>query len=305
MKVNQTIKIMKVFKLISMLPIVISLTTTLVHAQDLDKILEENQPKTKEYVTATFKGTRLINLHTIESVGKRGLDFRISHRFGDLNSGTANAWGLDGPANIRLSLEYSPDGRLMIGIGRSSYQKMADGFLKYRLFRQTINNSIPISITLFSGIYNNFINEKNTKPEERRYNDYQNRLSYVHQIIFGRKFSPNFSFQVAPTFVHYNLVEKSTDQNDIFLITAATRIKFTKRQALTFEYCYRLNQYSSEKLYDSMSLGYEIETGGHVFQVHVTNSFGIADNQFLTGTQSTWENGGIRIGFNISRVFTL
>lgn len=274
-------------------------------AQDLDKILDVEQPKVKEFVTATFKGTRLINLHTVECVGKRGLDFRISHRFGSLNSGSNNAWGMDGPANIRLSLEYSFDGRTMFGIGRSSYQKMADAFLKFRLLRQTTNNSMPVSVTLFASIYNNFISEKKVVPEDRRYNLYTNRLSYVDQIIIGRKFSSRFSLQIAPTFVHYNLVEKSTDLNDIFLITGATRIKFTKRQAVTFEYCYRINKYTIDKFYDSMSIGYEVETGGHVFQVHVTNSFGIADNQFLTGTNTSWETNGIRIGFNISRVFTL
>lgn len=272
---------------------------------DLMKILDENQPKKKEFTSATFKTTRLVNFHTLETVGRRSLDFRIAHRFGDINSGAYNAWGIDGPANIKLSLEYSYDGRLMFGIGRSSYEKMIDGFAKFRLIRQTVDDRIPLSVTLFSGIYENRTKSNAADPLNNKYADELNRLSFVHEIIIGRKFSPNFSFQLAPTFVHFNLVDKSTDQNDIFAVSCATRIKYTKRQAITFEYCYRINKYSDTRYYDSMGIGWEVETGGHVFQIHVTNSFGISESQFIPATRTSWSNAGIRIGFNISRVFTI
>src|SRR6185436_2451137 len=98
-----------------------------------------------------FKSTRLINQQTLESVGKRTLDFRISHRFGPVNSGSYGAWGIDGPVNIRLGLDYSFDGRLMFGIGRTSVDKIVDGFLKYRLLRQTTDGKMPVSVTLFAG----------------------------------------------------------------------------------------------------------------------------------------------------------
>jgi len=272
---------------------------------DLMKILDETQPKAKEFAIATFKSTRLVNMHTTEVLGKRSLDFRISHRFGDINSGANNAWGLDGPANIKLSLEYSYDGRLMAGIGRSSYQKMVDGFLKYRLIRQTTDNRNPLSITLFSGIYETLTDLSSGSPADNKYADISNRLSYVSELLIARKFNSNFSLQIAPIYVHYNLVDFASDKNDVYAIAFVTRIKYTKRQAVTLEYVWRLNKYSQTTYYDSMGIGWELETGGHVFSVHLTNSFGISENQFVAYTSNTWENVGIRLGFNISRVFTI
>ncbi len=276
------------------------------NGQDMLSGLDSTNDHVKDYVIATFKTTRLVDQHTIETVGKRTLDFRISHRFGPINSGSYNAWGLDGPANIRLSLEYSPDGRFMFGIGRSSAEKMVDGFLKYRLLRQTTDNRTPFGLTLFAGTY--YTNLKDGNAIANGYDIYQyqsSRLSYCFEAMFARKFSPNFSLQIAPWFVHYNQVLHITDQNDAFGVSALFRYKFTKRAAITGEYAYRINDYSpTVKYYDSMSIGYELETGGHVFQIHFTNSIGMVENQFFTHTDSKWNNMGIRLGFNISRVFS-
>jgi len=265
---------------------------------DMMKMLDEQtteKPK-KEFTTATFKGTRLINFHTLETLGKRTLDFRISHRFGDFNSGANNAFGLDGPACIRLGLEYSFDGRFMFGIGRTSYEKKLDGFLKYRLLRQTTDNSMPLSITLVSSMFYTIVK---SLP---KYGFDVNRLSYAHQIIIGRKFSERFSFQMAPIIVHYNIVSFD-EKNDMFGIQFASRFKYTKRSAITVEYAVRTSKYTNVKYYDSASIGIEIETGGHVFQMQLTNSFGLVEDQFIPHTSSNWLNGGIKLGFNISRVF--
>ena len=275
-------------------------------AQDLWSFVDSMQAAPEEFTTATFKTTRLIDQHTLETVGRNTLDFRISHRFGSLNSGSINAWGIDGPVDIRLGLEYSPDGRFMFGIGRTSMEKMVDGFLKYRLLRQKTHGGSPISITLFAGAYRLALKDNNVAVQGYdKYKPETNRWSYAYEVMIGRKFSPAFSFQVAPWFVHYNLVEQITDKNDAYGIACVTRLKFTKRMAVTFEYAYRLNTYSRTKYYDSMGIGWEIETGGHVFQVHFTNSFGLTENQFFTHTDTKWNNAGIRLGFNVSRVFTL
>ena len=276
-------------------------------AQDMLSSIDTTSVGEKDFVIATFKTTRLVNQHTLETVGRRTLDFRISHRFGAINSGSYNAWGIDGPANIRLSLEYSPDGRFMFGIGRSSFEKMADGFLKFRLLRQTTNNSMPFSLTLFAGAYYTALKDGNKIANGYdKYEHLSSRFSYCYEMMFGRKFSSRFSLQVAPWFVHYNLVEHITDKNDSYGVSSLFRFKFTKRAAITAEYAYRINNYSIEtKYYDSMAIGYELETGGHVFQIHFTNSFGIVENQFFPYTNSKWNNAGIRLGFNISRVFTL
>ena len=280
---------------------------TKVHSQDLWSLMDSVQIKGKEYTYATFKTTRLINQQTVETLGKRSLDFRISHRFGAINSGSYNAWGIDGPADIKLSLEYSYNGKWMIGIGRSSYEKLDDVFFKIKLLRQTTDGSMPVSMTWFSGAY--YTAQTDPNMNRNGYDKYahtSNRLAYVHELIFARKFSNNFSMQTSGWYTHYNLVEHADDKNDVYGASAVMRIKFTKRQAVTFEYAWRANHnYSQNTYYDSMGIGYEIETGGHVFQVHVTNSFGIDESQFLAKTETSWSNGGIRIGFNISRVFTL
>ncbi len=270
-------------------------------ADDLLNMVVE-KPR-KEFTPATFKTTRLINFHTIEVLGKRSLDFRISHRFGDFNSGAYNAWGVDGGANIRLALEYSHDGRFMFGIGRTSGHKIADGFLKYRLLRQTTSNSIPVSVTLFTSLYHTF--EHVTIDGVNKYNNISDRLSYCNQIMIGRKFNSRFSFQLTAAMVHFNLVDKINDKNDCYIVGAVTRFKFAKRQAITLEYGYRINKYSKDKYYDSFGIGYDLETGGHVFQLHLTNSFGLTEDQYFMYSNTSWDNWGIRLGFNISRVFSL
>lgn len=282
--------------------VVLSLLCYTGFAQDAESLLKDEEKK--DFTTATFKTTRLINFHTLETVGPKTLDFRISHRFGAINSGSYNAWGIDGPVNIRLGLEYSPDGRFMFGIGRTSSEKMVDGFLKYRLLRQTTDGKMPISITLFTGMYRTALKNQIVNGKDL-YEFQSSRLSYCYQIMIGRKFNRNFSLQIAPWMVHYNIVEKITDSNDAYGIAAIARMKFTQRAAFTVEYGYRINEYTKTQYYNSLGLGLEIETGGHVFQVHLTNSFGLVENQFLTRTGTQWNDAGIRLGFNVSRVFTL
>ncbi|MCC7232437.1 MAG: hypothetical protein IT242_05795 [Bacteroidia bacterium] len=295
---------MKVFKHLFVSVLLIS--GFRVHSQDLLSMVEDSASHPKDYTVATFKSTRLINMHTLATLGRRTLDFRISHRFGAINTGSYNAWGVDGPANIRLGLAYSPDGRIMVGIGRSSYEKILDGFVKYRLFRQTTDDKMPAGITLLAGMY--YTAQKDPNETSTGYNKYDylsNRLSYHFEVIAGRKFTRSFSMQFAPWLTHYNLVEQASDKNDAYGIATCIRLKFTRRSAITFEYGYRINNPSATKYYDTMGIGYELETGGHVFQVHLTNSFGITENQFFDRTETKWDDAGIRLGFNISRVFTL
>jgi hypothetical protein len=283
-----------------------SLSISFSQAQDMLSSVDSLSDNEKDFVSATFKGTRLVDQHTIETVGPRTLDFRISHRFGAVNSAAYNLWGLDGSASIRLGLEYSPDGRLMFGIGRTSLDKMVDGFLKYKAIRQA-NNGWPITMTLFAGAYYTTMKDGNRLANGfDKYEYTSSRLSYCFEAMIARKFSPSFSFQIAPWVVHYNLAEHITDQNDVFGIAGLFRMKITKRAAITAEYAYRINNYTlNSTFYDSMSIGYELETGGHVFQIHFTNSLGIVENQFFAHTDTKWNDMGIRLGFNISRVFTL
>ncbi|MCC6726932.1 MAG: hypothetical protein IT258_20690 [Saprospiraceae bacterium] len=257
-------------------------------------------------VYATFKGTRLINFHTLEVPGERTLDFRIAHRFGNFNTKGYNFWGLDGGASIRLSLEYSYDGRLALGIGRSNVDKTFDGFAKYRLLRQSDDSKPPVSVTLFSGIYATSLKDADDGLlNVDKYGNFSSRLSYCHQIIVGRKFNDEFSLQIAPTLVHHNLADDLGDKNDVIIVAAAARYKLTQRLAITAEYGWRANDYAKQEYYDSFGVGIDIETGGHVFQMHLTNSFGLTENQFYSRTADSWGSKGFRLGFNISRVFTI
>jgi len=266
-----------------------------------DDLLNEGLP-TRELTLATFKGTRIVNMHTMENPGKRSLEFVIQHRFGDVSQGAYQAFGIDGGATIRLGLQYSFDGRLAFGFGRSSYQKMFDGFVKYRVLRQTTDNHMPISLTWVSGIYYN-------GQKDSKFNDYgaAARISYCHQLLIARKFNERLSIQVAPTLVHYNLVDSLNDKNTGLVMAFMGRYKINKRTALTGEYGYRATRiFASAGYYDSFALGIDIETGGHVFQMHFTNSAGIAEPQFFAQTNTTWKNArtwGVRLGFNVSRLF--
>jgi LysM repeat protein len=273
---------------------------------DLLSLVDEK--KEKEYVTSTFKSTRNINFHTSEILGKRCLDFRISHRFGPLNSGANNAWGIDGPANLMLSLEYSHTGRWMVGLSRCIENKTAEAFFKCKLIRQ-VKNGFPFTVTYFGGVYHTFNKQATGEPIEF-YNTVADRLSFVNEIIIACKVTPWLSLQVAPAYVHYNLVGETNglSKNDCVALTGVVRAKYNKRQAIIFEYAYRLNtNYAAAgtTYYNSMGIGWEIETGGHVFQIFATNSYGIMENSYLMTTATSWKGAGIRIGFNITRVFAL
>jgi hypothetical protein len=276
-------------------------------AQDIDpmSLLQglAEAPK-DEPVIATFKATRLINQQTIEVGGTRSLDFRIHHHFGPFNSGAYDFWGIDGGASIRLGLEYSYNGRLQFGLGRTSYEKQIDGFLKYRLLRQSKSGSMPISVTLFSGAYRNGIKGLQIGGIDK-FKYASDRLSFVQQIIIARKIDDKLSIQITPTMVHYNLVENLSDQNDAYFLGIAGRYKISNRTAITYEYGAKLLNYSESKYYDSMGIGLDIETGGHVFQMFLTNSFGMTENQTFARTNSAWADRGFRLGFNVSRMFTL
>lgn len=268
---------------------------------------DSTQKKPKDYTIATFKATRLVNFHTIETQSKRTLDFRISHRFGDFSSGAYQAYGLDGAATIKLSLEYCFDGRFQVGLGRANDQKMWDGFAKYALLRQTTDNSMPVSLTVFSGAYYSFLADPNASLPGGvdKYAHQVDRLSFCDQFMVARKFSRRFSLQVGAAFVHYNIVDLPSDKNDAYFATVATRFKVTQRFALTAEYAFALNQYSDTKYYSSGSVGFDLETGGHVFQIAFSNSTGLNEPVYFARTDKDWMQAQVRIGFNISRVFAL
>jgi hypothetical protein len=281
------------------------LTNKKLFAQDVDLFQlqdEQNKKELKEKIditTATFKTTRMINGQSIENVGAGILDFKISHRFGNINTGSYNFFGLD-QASMRIGLDYGITSKLMVGVGRSTYNKDIDAFLKYKILRQSTGKvNMPVSVSYAAtGIW------KGLKAPETSYPQFAtDKFSYAHQLILARKFNDYFSFQLMPTLVHYNMVPLATDPNDLYSIGTGFRARLSKRVNLTGEYYYQINQFDG--YHNALSLGFDIETGGHVFQLHFTNSTGINEKNFITQTTGQWGKGDIRFGFNISRVFTV
>lgn len=252
-----------------------------------------------EYVAGTFKGTRIINTQSVEMPAKKELLFSIMHRFGKINDGGYEFFGLDN-ATMRMGFEYGLTNYLTIGIGRSTFQKTYDGFLKGRLLRQTEHGGhIPVSVTAFAGITHNTI-----KYTDKPYMNARYRTDYSLQLLVARKISRNLSLQLSPTWLHYNLVPEARDNNDVFVLGIGGRMKITRRSSINIDYCYLApNQVNSMKVYHSLSAGFDIETGGHVFQVHVTNSQGMTEPVFMGRTSGSWGKGDIYFGFNIYRSF--
>jgi len=275
-----------------------------VAGQDLQQMLEDQMETSTGYVTATFKATRILNGHSIERMPEGQLDFRISHRFGRINGGAYEFFGLD-QANIHLSLEYGVMDWLMVGLGRGTFEKTVDGFVKISPLRQSAGkNSFPVSISWMSGAY---INGLRWSDPELEYH-FKHRMEYAHQLMIARKFGPRFSLQLTPSYLHRNLVETAADPNDLFAIGAGSRLKITSRISLNAEYFYVFTpdpSTLSQPIYDPLSFGVDIETGGHVFQLIFTNSVGMRENGFLGQTTGQWLEGDIHFGFNISRVFQL
>ena len=259
-----------------------------------------------EYTTAAFKSTRVINGHSVENTAHGVLDFRIGHRFGFVNGGLGEFFGLDG-ATVRLGLDYGVTDRLVVGLGRSSFQKTLDGFVKYKLMRQCDSGcETPFTLALVAASSMTTL-QSSALPwyDPTRQDYFSHRMGYSFQLIIGRKFSESFTLQLNPGVVHRNLVETVNDPNDVFHISGAGRLKLSKRVALNAEYFYVLPGQLPELYRNSLSLGFDIETGGHVFQLHFTNSTAMFERGFITETIGDWGNGDIHFGFNISRVFTL
>ena len=271
--------------------------------EDLDALLEELAPLAPQEVIATFKSGKIINLHTNEYVAAGNLELRIPHRFGRLDGGPYELWGLD-ESTIRIGLDYGFNDRIAVGVGRSSYKKIYDGFVKYSIVRQK-KDGFPISIVGISSIAIN----SSRFVDPNRDNFFRSRLNYVHQSVLARKFTSRLSLEVVPSWVHYNLVRSPADQSDIPILAAGGRIKVSKRVSINAEYGYRLqlndNAANLNDYYNSFSVGIDIETGGHVFQLQFTNSLPMVEMGFLTETNDRWSDGGIHFGFNITREFVL
>jgi hypothetical protein len=260
--------------------------------------IEDSTPVIQK-VTGAFKSTRVINAHSTEMLAKGSLDFRILHRFGFVSAGIKQFFGLD-QAAMRMSFDYGITNNLMIGIGRSTFRKEIDMFAKTRILQQTTGAKVtPVSLLVAAGYAvhtdESFAVEKPTLVD---------RSAYYIQTIVGRKFNSKFSMQLSPIFVHTNFPVVLTDDQNIFAFGGGLRYKVSKRMALTLDYHHHFGNLDPT-FTNPLSLGIDIETGGHVFQLHFSNTTGMNERAYITQTTGDFFKGDIRFGFNLSRIFKI
>ena len=267
-----------------------------VKAQDnlLNLLSQDDEPI---YISYLFKGTKVVNGQSVELPSKGVLQFTIQHRFGTLNSGFYNLYGLDN-SQVRLGFDYGFNDFLAVGLGRSSTTKTIDANSKLRIKRQ-IKDGFPVTIVANFAAY-----VKQWQYTDTKLNNFlfTNQLSFAHQLLIASKINRDFTLQISPTLIHYNLVERLDEPNDKYSLGLGGRYKITKRISVNAEYFYQLNDKINNNV---LSFGCDIETGGHVFQLHLSNSAAMFERAFIHETNGNWLDGDIYFGFNISRVFTL
>ncbi|MBL7745093.1 MAG: hypothetical protein JNN00_16585 [Chitinophagaceae bacterium] len=290
----------QLFRIAVVLTGILYMNSLTAQEEDLLKLLGEEKPK-KEIVKNAFKSPRVINGHSMEFLRPGTMDFRILHRFGQLDQGYENFFGLD-QASMRMGFDFGILQNLMVGVGRSTYRKELDAYIKYAPFLQsTGKGSFPLTIALVSGMTMDGL----PWADPTRKNFFTSKLAYYFQTIIGRKITEGLTLQVVPTLVHKNLVQLASESNNIYAVGVGGRLRLSRRISLTCDYFHVYNplkEYDSE---DPLSVGFDIETGGHVFQLHFSNSTGMNERAFLTETTGRWDKTEIRFGFNLSRVFQI
>lgn len=267
-------------------------------------------PDESEFVEGVFSSTRVINGHSTEMLGKKVMEFRVEHRFGDIagsNGGAQQMFGLDQSSDIRLAFEYGITDNINIGLGRSKgngmpYRSLIDGYAKYRILRQK-EHGMPISLVVLGTTSFTYMKASTDLSQVTAFPNWQHRFAYSAQLNISKKFGSWFSLNLSPTLVHRNYVE-STDQNTLFSLGGAMRFSFAKTMGIVIEYFHVLGDPNLRTTnYNSLGIAYEFETFGHNFTINLTNSTGFGETQFITNTYSDWLKGQFRLGFTIGRKF--
>ncbi len=264
-----------------------------------DDLLNEidSEETVQDYETAAFKGLKIVNFESTKMVSKKELYFVVSHRFGSVKTGIKDFFGLD-QAVTRLNLIYGISDGINVGFSRSSFLKTYEGSLKLRLVRQKKGAS-PFTVVLFNTVLVNTALDKDILPKL----EFKNRLSYASQLLISKKFSKDLSLQLIPTIFHDNLVSFEPQDNTQYALGIGGRQKLTKRWSINLDYGIHLNRASGSPFKNPLSIGFDLETGGHVFQLHFTNAQPMNVNTFLGRAAGDWGDGDFFFGFNLSRVF--
>ena len=268
----------------------------------------------QEQVYQTFKDTRVINSHSVETLRAGRMDIRIAHRFGDI-AGAAGGWqtfyGLENATDVMIGAEFGLTDNLMFGVNRAKgagpLKQNVNTFLKWRLITQEINGSQPFSLAFLAMATGSTMQKSNVEGVLNFFEKSAHRFSYHLQMFLAKKFSERLSLQINAGWTYRNIVP-SNDQNDLVSVGGAARLQLTKSIGLIVDATLPISELrtSENGFYPAVGIGFEWETGGgHVFQLNVTNATGISETDYIPYTQSNWLDGQYRLGFTISRLFTL
>jgi hypothetical protein len=270
---------------------------TLIIAQN-DLLSEIDTDSTQiNYVSAAYKGLKIVNFESTKLVAKNEFTLVVSHRFGSIENGFDTFFGLDN-AVTRLNFIYGITDAINIGVSRSSFLKVYDITTKYRLKRQE-ENGFPVTIVGFNALLINTALEKDNLPLL----EFKHRLGYTAQLLISRKISNNLSLELAPTFFHDNYVAIDDQENSQYALGFGGRYKLGKRWSVNADYGWHLNRANNSPYKNPLSIGFDLETGGHVFQMHFSNAQAMNTNGFLGQAEGNWSDGNIYFGFNLSRTF--
>ena len=283
-------------KKIKLLLLVLLVNNAIVAQDDLLKELNSDVNIDKR-ASSVFKGLKIINMESTKLAAKNDFYFVISHRFGSVKSGIKDLFGLDN-SNIRFSFVYGLNRWLNVGVSRSSSNKTYDVHAKYRLLHQEKGKS-PVSIVGFNSMeYNSGLDKVNYPLLESKH-----RYTYAHELLISRKFNEKFSLEATPIYLHQNFVENDLQDNAQYVLGLGGRYKISKRVTINAEYHAHMNRVENSKYTNPISLGVDIETGGHVFQLHITNAQLMNESGYITNAAGNWSKGDVFFGFNIWRVF--
>ena len=269
-----------------------------VFSQAQDDLLDEisNDSLVDTSVDAVFKSLKIVNFESTKLVGKKGLLFNVSHRFGSVEGGINTFFGLD-DAVTRIQFIYGISDGFNIGISRSSFQKIYEGSIKYRLVQQC--DKFPFTIVGFNTILINTALSEDNLPKL----EFKHRLSYATQLLISHKASTNLSLELIPTFFHDNYAVIDAQDNAQFALGLGGRYKIGKRWSINADYGLHMNRADGSPFKNPLSIGVDLETGGHVFQMHFTNAQPMNVNGFLGQATGDWGDGDIYFGFNLTRSF--
>lgn len=266
-----------------------------------------------DIVYRTFKDSRVISVHSAETLPARKMDFRVSHRFGDLagsNGGWETFYGLENATDILIGIDYGATERLTLGLNRSKgagpLRRLVNGVLKYKLIGQGIEGGAPITFTLLGGVSMSTAKKIDDPELLSSFPKTAHRLIYNVQGLIARRFSERFSMQISPGYIHRNYVPQN-DENGLFNLGLAARFQLTKVFGLIADTTIPFSSLrtTDQGYYLPLGFGLEIDTGGHVFQINLTNTTGLEATDYIPNTRSNWGDGQFRLGFTISRLFNL